>query len=274
MLRAHFSSSLYWAYKKPLTLSSETAESAIDAQERRGKGKDGKYYDNRAVIRSTFASKKVLEEYRLTREAFEWVTGEIESHFLQSLVAPGEMIGSRPSGISSPSLQSHRHRRQHCIKVLVVRPLAPTKVDSSVVLSLHKGKQRESDIGRGRRGGLGFSSLEGTNLESVGGGRSRSTVILVYTPASHRFLIAQNSVGVFNLSVGLALTLPISLEPKTEETTQSNITNSMALPQCKLHIGVAYEKAKDNYKEAQFQCQANPNNNHFLELEQVEKSLM
>uniref|UniRef100_A0A803P4W1 Retrotransposon Copia-like N-terminal domain-containing protein n=1 Tax=Cannabis sativa TaxID=3483 RepID=A0A803P4W1_CANSA len=37
------------------------------------------------------------------------------------------------------------------------------------------------------------------------------------------------------------------------------------------NIGVAYEKAKDNYKEAQFQCQANPNNNHFLELEQKQK---
>ncbi|KAH0971040.1 hypothetical protein GBA52_023196 [Prunus armeniaca] len=41
------------------------------------------------LLRSTFASKRVLDEYRLTREAFEWVIGEIESRFLQSLVAPG-----------------------------------------------------------------------------------------------------------------------------------------------------------------------------------------
>uniref|UniRef100_A0A453CSM0 DNA-directed RNA polymerase subunit n=1 Tax=Aegilops tauschii subsp. strangulata TaxID=200361 RepID=A0A453CSM0_AEGTS len=45
------------------------------------------------LLRSTFASKRVLKEYGLTRESFEWVIGEIESRFLQSLVAPGEMIG-------------------------------------------------------------------------------------------------------------------------------------------------------------------------------------
>ncbi|KAE9596561.1 putative DNA-directed RNA polymerase [Lupinus albus] len=44
------------------------------------------------LLRSTFASKRVLEEYRLSREAFEWVVGEIESRFLQSQVASGEMI--------------------------------------------------------------------------------------------------------------------------------------------------------------------------------------
>nr|CAN74683.1 hypothetical protein VITISV_011311 [Vitis vinifera] len=43
--------------------------------------------------RNTFASKRVLHEYRLSREAFDWVIGEIESRFLQSLVSPGEMIG-------------------------------------------------------------------------------------------------------------------------------------------------------------------------------------
>uniref|UniRef100_A0A803QCP7 Reverse transcriptase n=1 Tax=Cannabis sativa TaxID=3483 RepID=A0A803QCP7_CANSA len=35
------------------------------------------------------------------------------------------------------------------------------------------------------------------------------------------------------------------------------------------NIGNAYEKAKESYKEAQFQCQANLNNNHFLELERA-----
>ncbi|TQD85770.1 hypothetical protein C1H46_028686 [Malus baccata] len=45
------------------------------------------------LLRSTFASKRVLDEYRLTQEAFDWITGEIESRFRQSIVAPGEMIG-------------------------------------------------------------------------------------------------------------------------------------------------------------------------------------
>ncbi|PPR84006.1 hypothetical protein GOBAR_AA36703 [Gossypium barbadense] len=56
------------------------------------------------LLRSTLASKRVLEEYRLTKEAFEWVIGEIESRFLQSLVAAGEMIAKySPSLAYSPS---------------------------------------------------------------------------------------------------------------------------------------------------------------------------
>ncbi|KAJ3693705.1 hypothetical protein LUZ60_009185 [Juncus effusus] len=58
------------------------------------------------LLRSTFASKRVLKEYRLTREAFEWVVGEIESRFLQSLVAPGEMIGCvAAQSIGEPATQ-------------------------------------------------------------------------------------------------------------------------------------------------------------------------
>lgn len=58
------------------------------------------------LLRSTFASKRVLKEYRLTREAFEWVIGEIESRFLQSLVAPGEMIGCvAAQSIGEPATQ-------------------------------------------------------------------------------------------------------------------------------------------------------------------------
>ncbi|KAF3333639.1 DNA-directed RNA polymerase II subunit 1-like protein [Carex littledalei] len=58
------------------------------------------------LLRSTFSSKRVLSEYRLTREAFEWVVGEIESRFLQSLVAPGEMIGCvAAQSIGEPATQ-------------------------------------------------------------------------------------------------------------------------------------------------------------------------
>ncbi|KAF8022821.1 hypothetical protein BT93_F0363 [Corymbia citriodora subsp. variegata] len=58
------------------------------------------------LLRSTFASKRVLKEYRLTHEAFEWVIGEIESRFLQSLVAPGEMIGCvAAQSIGEPATQ-------------------------------------------------------------------------------------------------------------------------------------------------------------------------
>ncbi|XP_065856882.1 DNA-directed RNA polymerase II subunit RPB1-like [Euphorbia lathyris] len=58
------------------------------------------------LLRSTLASKRVLQEYRLTREAFDWVIGEIESRFLQSLVAPGEMIGCvAAQSIGEPATQ-------------------------------------------------------------------------------------------------------------------------------------------------------------------------
>ncbi|MED6135271.1 DNA-directed RNA polymerase II subunit rpb1 [Stylosanthes scabra] len=45
------------------------------------------------LLRSSLASKRVLQEYRLSREAFEWLVGEIESRFQQSLVTAGEMTG-------------------------------------------------------------------------------------------------------------------------------------------------------------------------------------
>ncbi|OIV94865.1 hypothetical protein TanjilG_22062 [Lupinus angustifolius] len=58
------------------------------------------------LLRSTFASKRVLEEYRLSREAFQWVVGEIESRFLQSQVASGEMIGCvAAQSIGEPATQ-------------------------------------------------------------------------------------------------------------------------------------------------------------------------
>ncbi|KAL1546514.1 DNA-directed RNA polymerase II subunit rpb1 [Salvia divinorum] len=58
------------------------------------------------LLRSALASKRVLKEYRLTREAFDWVVGEIESRFLQSLVAAGEMIGCvAAQSIGEPATQ-------------------------------------------------------------------------------------------------------------------------------------------------------------------------
>ncbi|KAL1540072.1 DNA-directed RNA polymerase II subunit rpb1 [Salvia divinorum] len=58
------------------------------------------------LLRSALASKRVLKEYRLTREAFDWIVGEIESRFLQSLVAAGEMIGCvAAQSIGEPATQ-------------------------------------------------------------------------------------------------------------------------------------------------------------------------
>ncbi|KAK9479720.1 hypothetical protein V1514DRAFT_350949 [Lipomyces japonicus] len=47
----------------------------------------------KCLVRSRLATKRVFEEYRLNRVAFEWVLGEIEAQFAKSVVAPGEMVG-------------------------------------------------------------------------------------------------------------------------------------------------------------------------------------
>jgi len=45
------------------------------------------------LLRSHLASKVVIEKHRLTREAFAWLLGEIETRFNISIVAPGDMCG-------------------------------------------------------------------------------------------------------------------------------------------------------------------------------------
>lgn len=47
----------------------------------------------RCLVRSRLATKRITEEYRLTRNAFEWVLGDVESQFMRSLAHPGEMVG-------------------------------------------------------------------------------------------------------------------------------------------------------------------------------------
>ncbi|KAG8834185.1 DNA-directed RNA polymerase II subunit rpb1 [Serendipita sp. 400] len=60
----------------------------------------------RMHLRATFASRPVLEEYHLTRKAYEWVLGEIETRFNQSLVQPGEMCGTLAAqSIGEPATQ-------------------------------------------------------------------------------------------------------------------------------------------------------------------------
>ncbi|KAK7074174.1 DNA-directed RNA polymerase II subunit RPB1, partial [Halocaridina rubra] len=46
------------------------------------------------LVRSVLCTKKVSEEFKLTVEAFNWLIGEIETRFNQSLASPGEMVGA------------------------------------------------------------------------------------------------------------------------------------------------------------------------------------
>ncbi|KAF4609278.1 DNA-directed RNA polymerase II subunit rpb1 [Pleurotus pulmonarius] len=57
-------------------------------------------------LRATFASRKVLEQHHLTREAFDWVLGEVEAKFNQSIANPGEMCGTLAAqSIGEPATQ-------------------------------------------------------------------------------------------------------------------------------------------------------------------------
>jgi DNA-directed RNA polymerase II subunit RPB1 len=58
------------------------------------------------LLRGTLASKRVLEEYRLTAPAFDWVLGEVESRFVQATAHPGEMVGAiAAQSIGEPATQ-------------------------------------------------------------------------------------------------------------------------------------------------------------------------
>ena len=47
----------------------------------------------RILVRSLLASKRVLRDYRLSKEALKWVIGEVETRFNVAKVNPGEMVG-------------------------------------------------------------------------------------------------------------------------------------------------------------------------------------
>jgi len=58
------------------------------------------------LVRSLLSVKRVLEEWHLTTDAFEYLVGEIESHFHSALVAPGEMVGTvAAQSIGEPATQ-------------------------------------------------------------------------------------------------------------------------------------------------------------------------
>jgi len=60
----------------------------------------------KTMLRSTFASKRVIKDYKLSKDAFNWLLGEVEARFNQALAHPGEMIGSiAAQSIGEPATQ-------------------------------------------------------------------------------------------------------------------------------------------------------------------------
>eukprot|EP00842_Homolaphlyctis_polyrhiza_P004411 jgi/Hompol1/4971/HPOL_004068-RA len=60
----------------------------------------------RILLRSTLASRRVIEEYGLSSQAFDWLVGEIDARFNQAIVHPGEMVGTiAAQSIGEPATQ-------------------------------------------------------------------------------------------------------------------------------------------------------------------------
>eukprot|EP00301_Raphidiophrys_heterophryoidea_P007668 c12937_g1_i1.p1 GENE.c12937_g1_i1~~c12937_g1_i1.p1 ORF type:complete len:1809 (-),score=303.34 c12937_g1_i1:220-5646(-) len=47
----------------------------------------------KALLRSNLSAKQLIQKLRFTKEAFDWIRGEIASRFVQSIAHPGEMVG-------------------------------------------------------------------------------------------------------------------------------------------------------------------------------------
>ena len=59
-----------------------------------------------SLIRASLASKRVLQEYRLSPQAFDWLLGEIQERFLQHRVCAGEVVGALAAqSVGEPATQ-------------------------------------------------------------------------------------------------------------------------------------------------------------------------
>ena len=47
----------------------------------------------KCLVRSRLATKRVVEEFKLSKVAFDWVLGEVQTQFAKALAHPGEMVG-------------------------------------------------------------------------------------------------------------------------------------------------------------------------------------
>lgn len=47
-----------------------------------------------ALLRGNLASKRILKDYKLTQEAFDWLVGEVETRFNQAQANAGECVGT------------------------------------------------------------------------------------------------------------------------------------------------------------------------------------
>ena len=59
-----------------------------------------------SIINYNLSCKQIIIEERITSKAFDWILGEIENRFFQSMARPGEMVGSiAAQSIGEPATQ-------------------------------------------------------------------------------------------------------------------------------------------------------------------------
>ncbi|KAI8611777.1 hypothetical protein BC830DRAFT_1161990 [Chytriomyces sp. MP71] len=72
------------------------------------------------LLKSTLSSKRVIDEYKLNSQSFEWLLGEIDTRFNQAIVHPGEMVGTiAAQSIGSKKVTSGVPRLKEIINVAV-----------------------------------------------------------------------------------------------------------------------------------------------------------
>ncbi|ODV89296.1 hypothetical protein CANCADRAFT_65867 [Tortispora caseinolytica NRRL Y-17796] len=126
------------------------------------------------LVRSRLACKRVLQEYKLNRDAFEWVLGTISRQFDKSLVAAGEMVGVLAAqSIGEPATQMTLNTFHYAgvssknVTLGVPRLKEILNVAKSIktpTLTVYLEKEYASDIEKAK---TIHSAIEHTNLVDV-----------------------------------------------------------------------------------------------------------
>lgn len=124
------------------------------------------------LLRSTFASKRVLRDYKLNKDAFNWLLGEIETRFNLSLSHPGEMVGSiAAQSIGEPATQmtlntfhyagvSSKNVTLGVPRLREIINVAATVKTPSLTVHLHEQAAHDADKAKNVLNKLEFCTLE------------------------------------------------------------------------------------------------------------------
>jgi len=125
-------------------------------------------------LRSVLASKRVIRDYKLNRDAFTWLLGEVESRFNQALAHPGEMVGAiAAQSLGEPATQmtlntfhyagvSAKNVTLGVPRLREIINVAKTVKTPSLTVHLNPDVSRDSDLAKAV-----LNKLEYTTLRNV-----------------------------------------------------------------------------------------------------------